>query len=76
MNKGETAACILREETADPAIESVTLPHEAEEYAAALYAALHDLDGKGVGNIVVEMPPQGDVWGAVRDRLLRAGAPR
>lgn len=74
--KGDTVACILREELADPFIHSVTLPMDAPLYAAGLYAALHELDADSVKNIIVEMPPQADEWSAVRDRLLRAGAPR
>ena len=42
------------------------------EYAARLYAALHDLDRAGVDRIVVAEPPQTDEWLGVRDRLMRA----
>lgn len=48
------------------------LPSDAAGYAARLYAALHDLDATGVAAIVVEPPPAGDDWLAVRDRLQRA----
>ncbi|MFO0808183.1 MAG: L-threonylcarbamoyladenylate synthase [Gemmataceae bacterium] len=41
-------------------------------YAAGLYAALHELDAAGVEAILVEPPPQGEEWRAVRDRLRRA----
>ena len=50
----------------------ITTPAEPTAYAAKLYASLHDLDGAGVERIVVAMPPEGDDWLAVADRLNRA----
>jgi L-threonylcarbamoyladenylate synthase len=76
LAKGESVACILREEADDGATLSLRLPKDPEAYGAALYSTLHDLDAQAVNHIVVEMPPQTDEWMAVRDRLLRAGAPR
>jgi L-threonylcarbamoyladenylate synthase len=52
--------------------ERIVLTREPVEYAAGLYAALHDLDAAGVERIVVARPPEGDEWLAVRDRLRRA----
>jgi L-threonylcarbamoyladenylate synthase len=49
-----------------------TLPADAVGYAAQLYAALHALDEAGVDRIVVDVPPDGEEWLAVRDRLRRA----
>jgi L-threonylcarbamoyladenylate synthase len=37
-----------------------------------LYAALHQLDAANLDRIVVEMPPDGNEWIAVHDRLWRA----
>jgi L-threonylcarbamoyladenylate synthase len=48
------------------------LPSEPREFAARLYAELHELDAQGWEYIAVEMPPEGDEWAAVRDRLRRA----
>ena len=48
------------------------LPPQPENYAANLYAALHRLDAAGVERIVVDLPPTGDAWYAVHDRLRRA----
>jgi L-threonylcarbamoyladenylate synthase len=48
------------------------LPADATGYAASLYAALHRLDQAGVQRIVVDLPPIGDAWSAVHDRLQRA----
>ncbi|VTS02631.1 translation factor sua5 : Uncharacterized protein OS=Actinoplanes utahensis GN=MB27_13500 PE=4 SV=1: Sua5_yciO_yrdC: SUA5 [Gemmata massiliana] len=44
------------------------------EYAADLYAALHELDNGQYDRIVIEMPPDTPEWAAVRDRLTRAAA--
>ena len=49
-----------------------TMPADSPGYAAHLYAALHALDDAGVSRIVVDLPPEGDEWLAVRDRLRRA----
>jgi L-threonylcarbamoyladenylate synthase len=48
------------------------MPAGPAEYAARLYAALHELDAAGVDRIVVARPPDGDDWLAIRDRLRRA----
>ncbi len=47
---------------------------DPEEYAADLYAILHNLDDGRYDRIVVEMPPDTPEWAAVRDRLTRAAA--
>jgi L-threonylcarbamoyladenylate synthase len=52
---------------------AVTLPSDPGAAQRALYAALHDLEDRGCAAILVEMPPQGPGWDAVRDRLTRAG---
>lgn len=49
-----------------------TAPVDAPGYARALYTALRDLDALGYDRILVEEPPEGDAWLAVRDRLRRA----
>ena len=48
------------------------MPRDPREYAAALYAALHQLDGQGLGWIAVERPPATPEWAGVLDRLRRA----
>ena len=52
----------------------VEMPQAPAEYAAALYARLHELDGMELDRIVVTLPPEGEEWLAVRDRLRRAAA--
>ncbi|WP_433297357.1 L-threonylcarbamoyladenylate synthase [Actinoplanes sp. CA-030573] len=50
------------------------LSADPREYAADLYAALHRLDDAGVTEILVQEPPDGEDWLAIRDRLSRAAA--
>lgn len=52
----------------------VRLPDEPRGFARGLYAALHELDARGVEAIVVDAPPGGEPWRAVRDRLERAAS--
>jgi L-threonylcarbamoyladenylate synthase len=51
---------------------SLAMPADACAYAAQLYTALHALDAAGVARIIVALPPQGESWLAVHDRLRRA----
>lgn len=55
-----------------PGVIVRVLPSDPAGYAALLYAVLHELDGSGLDRIVVTLPPDGDEWLAVRDRLQRA----
>jgi L-threonylcarbamoyladenylate synthase len=55
-----------------PGVRGVLLPLDAEAVAARLYALLHELDDAGFARIVMERPPEGEAWMAVRDRLRRA----
>lgn len=52
----------------------VAMPVGAEAYAGQLYGVLHQLDAMGLDRILIELPPQGDEWLAVHDRLSRAAA--
>jgi L-threonylcarbamoyladenylate synthase len=51
------------------------IPHDAEAFARALYAELHECDAAGAGLIVVEALPQNSEWEAIADRLKRAATP-
>jgi L-threonylcarbamoyladenylate synthase len=53
-------------------IKAILLPGDPQGYAAALYAALHELDISGLDRIIVALPPQTEPWLAVHDRLRRA----
>jgi L-threonylcarbamoyladenylate synthase len=55
-------------------VKTVVLPDEPRGYAAALYAALHEMDAAGLDRIVVALPPRHEQWMAVLDRLQRASA--
>jgi L-threonylcarbamoyladenylate synthase len=63
----------VRESTGDN-VTTVVMPPEPREYAARLYAVLHDLDSRGFNILVVDLPPNLPEWLAVRDRLRRAAA--
>lgn len=55
-----------------PDLLIVHMPPDAASYAQRLYATLHALDAANVDLIVVQSPPDGDEWTALRDRLQRA----
>jgi L-threonylcarbamoyladenylate synthase len=48
------------------------MPRDPHAYAQKLYAALRELDTAGCDEILIEAPPNGPEWLAVRDRLKRA----
>lgn len=48
------------------------MPQSADEYAAQLYATLHELDRQSFDWIAVELPPDTPEWAPIRDRLTRA----
>jgi L-threonylcarbamoyladenylate synthase len=50
------------------------IPHDAEAFARALYAELHQCDEAGAACIIVEALPETDEWRAIADRLKRAAA--
>ena len=52
----------------------VSMPASPREYAARLYAVLHDLDDQGYDWIAVEVPEHTSEWEGVLDRLQRAAA--
>ncbi len=53
---------------------SVRMPPTPDEYAARLYAVLHELDQQRLPWIAVEKPPDTPAWAAIHDRLRRAAA--
>lgn len=52
----------------------VVLPATPAQFGQKLYATLRDLDAVGAPRLLVEAPPAGEEWAAVRDRLARAAA--
>ena len=55
---------------------SVRMPLTPDQYAARLYAVLHELDQQALPWIAVEKPPDTPAWAAIHDRLRRAAAQR
>lgn len=55
-------------------VRGILLPLDAEAVGTRLYALLHELDEAGFERIVMERPPEGEAWMAIRDRLQRASA--
>lgn len=49
-------------------------PADPESYARWLYDGLRGLDRQGLDRLLIERPPPGAAWDAVRDRLSRAAA--
>ena len=52
------------------------LPDELAGMARQLYAALRDLDARGVDVVIAALPPAVGLGEAVGDRLRRAAGPR
>jgi L-threonylcarbamoyladenylate synthase len=48
------------------------IPHDAEAFARAIYAQLHECDDAGAELIVIESLPKSYEWRALSDRLNRA----
>jgi len=55
---------------------TIQMPDTPANYAARLYAALHELDREGWPWIAVEAPPDSPAWAAIYDRLRRAQSPK
>ena len=52
-------------------VKWVECENDASAYARTLYARLHDMDTLQADRIVIVLPPQGEAWSVIRDRLLR-----
>jgi L-threonylcarbamoyladenylate synthase len=50
----------------------IQLPTDSVSYAQNLYAKLRELDALKLDFILVEQPPQSEVWHAINDRLSKA----
>jgi L-threonylcarbamoyladenylate synthase len=61
-------------ETAGLKVARYAVGDDPPAAAADLYADLHALDAAGYDRIIATLPPDTDVWRAVRDRLTRASA--
>ncbi len=50
----------------------ISLPTDSTIYAQNLYAKLRELDALNLDLILVEQPPQSEMWAAINDRLSKA----
>jgi len=72
---GNARVAILARSVARPAGFAgvwIAAPDDVARYAHDLYANLRQLDAARADAILIEVPPAGDAWLAVRDRLTRA----
>lgn len=79
-------ACEVRlVDTADDALalragtvgaEVLDFGDEIDRFARDLYSSMRDADRRGVGTLIVVLPPAAGLGHAVRDRLFKAAAPR
>jgi L-threonylcarbamoyladenylate synthase len=56
----------------DEYTELIRMPTDSVHYAYDLYGKLRELDKPEIDIILVEQPPQSEVWQAVNDRLSKA----
>lgn len=68
------AACDVTTKGESSGASVMEMPADAESFAARLYAALHELDAAGLDVIVATLPPDLEIWRAIRDRLRRAAS--
>ncbi len=59
-----------------PDCHVVRLSNNPTAYARELYRTLRDLDQQGFRHLMIEAPPATAAWDAIRDRVLKAAAPR
>ncbi len=75
LNQGKSVGWLtFLKPTLRPDLLVAYLPHDPIELAAALYETLHLMDESDLDVIVVDAPPEGDEWLAIRDRLQRASS--
>jgi L-threonylcarbamoyladenylate synthase len=72
LTKGMKIGLLTYKPARNAAIQTIVLPADPKNYAAGMYAALHELDAAGLDLIVALLPPNTEDWLAVRDRLQRA----
>jgi L-threonylcarbamoyladenylate synthase len=72
ISKGKSVAVLAFSRPDERVDFWLRMPREPQAYARRLYAALRELDSAECEQIIVEAPPEGHEWEAVRDRLKRA----
>ena len=68
---GRRVAIVLFDDAPSAAADELHLPAEPAQAARQFYATLHDLDQGQYDLVLMEQPPSGSAWDAVRDRLAR-----
>lgn len=79
LARGRKVAVLAREvprPTLAKELAWISAPPDAAGYAHELYADLRRLDAARGHILLVEVPPQGEAWAAVHDRLGRAASAR
>jgi L-threonylcarbamoyladenylate synthase len=74
VDAGDAQAALDRHARAGARAALLAFPDDAALAARELYARLRALDDDGYDLLIAAMPPAGEAWDAVRDRLLRAAA--
>jgi L-threonylcarbamoyladenylate synthase len=70
-SRGGAVAALVRTAPLSGVSPQEQLPDEAQGFARELYGALRRLDAPGLAVLLVEAPPPGPEWAAIRDRLER-----
>ena len=52
-------------------VKWIETENDPSQYARTLYARIHEMDGLKADRLVIVLPPQGDAWTVIRDRLMR-----
>ena len=76
VEASEIDAHVALRTAAGERVAKLVLPADATAAARTLYASLRALDADGNRSIASALPPDDEAHAAVRDRLLRAAAPR
>ena len=77
QSEGQRVAALAPASVAlPPAVHRADMPEDAEGFARELYGALRRLDAEGFDLVVAALPDEQGLGLAVKDRLLKAAAPR
>lgn len=77
QSEGQRVAALAPPSIAVPAaVHRAEMPEDAEGFARELYGALRKLDAEGFDLVVAALPDERGLGLALKDRLLKAAAPR
>lgn len=69
---GQRTGLLAQRPTNWPVAKFWPMPSQPEDYARALYAALHEADASRCDILLIALPPDEPAWAAIHDRLRRA----